>query len=453
MAGDGTERVGDPSDAGSRERPISEGEFAKVLRSAAPQANFFALLAGLPGHAEGVSRKHFWAIQESAHQLETFLDNFHARNNRTYVLFAELVASIRNLAVTGHTLGHVLVRFAKYGVEMPGNWDDGQSLLVAFPSQLLVTTRFLSRSIAALIAAMHAEAQRIGVVPESRPTQALGDSEIRDFRQHLPHDLVEERHDDVNGAVTVLLHQFQAVIERARRIREQMPRRGDDLRAFMSEHLGESEARVYKAAVHNLQSDYDTFVKPTHAHQRSELQRVRGHVSLAYHMLEVVNELVHFYERHEGRDNRGATQREIARLVPPEQLLEHAVHFALRYAVEATLSAEPLVRELLPQFLQHDVVELALPEGVHLHARPLNLIVRVVRKHEKPVEIAVGTESASANSLMGLILFVGRHPQRRTYTFRGDRAPLAHLRLLFESGLGERGLDRLPFELSYLRDS
>lgn len=445
--------MGDPSDAGARERPISESEFAKVLRDASPQASFFALLAGLPAHSDGVSRKHFWAIQEGAHQLETFLDNFHARNNRTYVLFAELVASIRNLAITGHTLGHVLVRFAKYGVEMPGHAEDGTSLLVAFPSQLLAATRFLSQSIAALIAAVHAEAQRVGVVPVTGSAPALGDSEIRDFRQHLPHDLVEERHDDVNGAVTVLLNQFLSVTERARRIRDLMPKRGADLRAFMTEHLGESEARVYKAAVHNLQSDYDTFVKPTQAHQRPELQRLRGHVSLAYHMLEVVNELVHFYERHEGRDNRGATQREIARLVPPEQVLEHAVHFALRYAVEATLAAEPLVRQLLPQFLQHDTLELALPDGVHLHARPLNLIVRIVRKHEKPVEIVVDGESASANSLMGLILFVGRHPQRRKYTFRGDRGPLAHLRLLFESGLGERGLEKLPTDLAYLRES
>ncbi len=445
--------MGDPIDTGSRERLISVDEFKKVLREAAPQATLFSLLAGLPNQPEAVGRKHFWALQEAAHQLETFLDNFHARNNRTYVLFAELVASIRNLAVTGHTLGHVLVRFAKYGVEMPGKYDDGQSLIVAFPSQLLTTMRFLAQSIAALVAALNEEARRLGVMPATRPAVAVGDVEIKDFRQHLPHDLVEERRDDVDGAVAVLLNQFLSVTERARRIGDKMPARGADLRAFMTEHLGESEARVYKAAVHNLQSDYDTFVKPTQAHQRPELQRLRGHVSLAYHMLEVVNDLVHFYERHEGRDNRGSTQLEIARIVPPDQVLERAVHFALRYAVEATLAAEPLVRELLPQFMQHDLLELKLPDGLHLHARPLNLIVRIVRKHEKPVEIVVDGESASANSLMGLILFVGRHPQRRKYTFRGDREPLAHLRLLFESGLGERGLDRLPAELAYLRES
>ena len=168
-------------------------------------------------------------------------------------------------------------------------------------------------------------------------------------------------------------------------------------------------------------------------------------------LLEVVNGLGHFYERHEGEVT--ASKRVIEGIVPPDELLDQMVHFALRWAADAIVTAEPLVRELLPQFTQQRSIELSLPDGIHLHARPLNLIVRVVRKHGKPVELLVGDEAVSANSLMSLILIVGRHPQRRRYTFRGDQAPLDHLQRLFASGLGEWGIDKLPPELAYLRES
>lgn len=444
----------DPTDAGSRERVISVEEFRKLLRESPPNVDLFAELAALPAAPDAFHRKAFWSLQEAAHQLETYLDNFHARNNKAFVLFAELNASIRNLAVAGHTIGHVLVRYAKYGVEMPGQHANGQPLVIAFPSEALATMRSLARWIAALAAALHEEAGRLDVLPPPRPAASGAEAEVKDFRLHLPQDLGQVRSDDVAGVVAVLLNQYLGVAEGARRLRDKLAAVKGDLRAFVAEHLGETEARTYESAVHNLQSDYDTLVKPTQAHQRPELQRLRGHISLSYHLLEVVSNLVHFYERHEGSGKSGVTQEEIARLVPPDEILDRVVHFALRYAIEATLSAVPLVRDLLPQFVQADTLELELPDGMFLHARPLNLIVRIVRKHGKPVEIALDHgESTSASSLMGMILFVGRHPQRRKFTFKGDHAPLEHLRLLFASGLGERGLEALPSELAYLREA
>ena len=48
------------------------------------------------------------------------------------------------------------------------------------------------------------------------------------------------------------------------------------------------------------------------------------------------------------------------------------------------------------------------------------------------------------------MIAVGSHPDSRKYVFRGDENPLRDIRELFESGLGETGLSKLPKTLGYL---
>ena len=52
---------------------------------------------------------------------------------------------------------------------------------------------------------------------------------------------------------------------------------------------------------------------------------------------------------------------------------------------------------------------------------------------------------------MSLLVLVGGQPDAREFQFRGDRAVLDDLEILFEAGLGERGLDELSDRLGYLR--
>ena len=447
----GLKQVGDLGEAGPKDRLISTADFSAKLRSAPTQTALFAVLDGLASKPDEITRKQYWVLQESAHELETFLDQFGARDNKTFVAYAEINASIRNLSSAAHTLGHVMFRFGTYGVCLEGVVESGESFLVAFMNALAECTRYLGRSILALVAGLRAEAERLGATPPRSTGTRSHDAEVREFRLLLPPDLKEERRADGADEIARLLNDYLGIAKEAQRVRDRRPPRGAPLQPFMDESLAEQKARFYKQGVHSLQSRYDTHVKPTQHHERPELKRLRGHISLAYHLLEVVNDLAHFHERHQGV--KALAHQVIARIVPPQELLDQTVHFALRWAADVMLVIEPMVRQLLPQFTRQHSIDVTLPDGVHLHARPLNLIARVVRKHGKPVEIVVGGEATSANSLMGLILFVGRHPQRRTYSFRGDQAPLAHLQMLFSGGLGEFGLDKLAAELQFLRES
>ncbi len=50
-----------------------------------------------------------------------------------------------------------------------------------------------------------------------------------------------------------------------------------------------------------------------------------------------------------------------------------------------------------------------------------------------------------------MMITVGSNTEARRYVFSGDERTLGDIQLLFEAGLGERGLEELPEELGYLR--
>ena len=106
----------------------------------------------------------------------------------------------------------------------------------------------------------------------------------------------------------------------------------------------------------------------------------------------------------------------------------------------------------MPLLVKQQVLELEIPHDGMLHARPLSLIVKIVRRHGTAVEMVIDDDSAVASSIMELILFIGRRPDARKVSFRGDQRPLEDLRILFEAGLGENGLEKLPESLAYLRE-
>ena len=98
-------------------------------------------------------------------------------------------------------------------------------------------------------------------------------------------------------------------------------------------------------------------------------------------------------------------------------------------------------------------LEIGTPESVTLHARPAALIVGIVQRHGEPVEVEVAGRKYDAASILELMLAAGSHASNPTFLFRGPKRVLDHIRLLFESGLGQEGLETLPSELSYLRST
>lgn len=435
-------RAPEPREDGSRDLVITEALFLPVLD--APLRDFCEHVSLRQAEPSRWSKRFCSLLTEKAHELETLLDDHGARNNRRFSFLVELVACIRGFGAMAHTLHHIRIRFPKYQVRF--SVEETES----FQKELGEATAFVAGALRRLLRGLADELDGLGIdlhvrtLPRPVPEEQV--------RQHLPHDVGEEFDSD-EGRVAAILTRYLSVADQAQRVMEVHPK-GDarQLVKFVDQHYDETKARIFEGRVHNLQSAYDTHIKSTTVESENRsLRELRGHISLALHLLEVGTLLVHFFERHEKDIQHRPTSQKISSIVNREKVLRHAVLFCLVRASDLLLRARPVVVEYLPRLLEQSEIELEIPAGGMLHARPLSLIVSIVQHYGTTVEMILDQERAPANSIMGLIMAAGRHPDVRVVRFAGDRRPLEDLRRLFEAGLGEKGMDSLPDELDYLR--
>jgi phosphotransferase system HPr (HPr) family protein len=428
----------------SLEEVIGEERFGPLLGEKAK--TFFRLANYLRHVANGSwSKKVYGQISTDADDLESFLDDFGARNNRAYSTFAELIASVRNFGRVGHGLSHVLSRIPLYALSP----ENAESLSV----QCRATLAFCDQAIRRLLDELCAEAARLGI---SIPSDRVQEENLRDrqLRRLLPHNADEADVQEEERRVAEVTSRVIEAVEVFERVGIRRIDDFDGLRRFVEAQCDEEKARKYESIVHSLQSKYDTFVKNTGTEARfPALPSLRGEISVALHLLEIVTDLVHFYERHENDIRNDLTRDLIARIVDKRRVLDCAVNFGLNTAAGFLLRARDRARELLPHFLRIREVRLCLPEGVRLHARPAALIVAVVNHYGTPVTMEIAGRTANARSIMQVMMLAGSAAGTETISFRGDERPLEDLKLLFDHRLGESGRHTLPAELGYLQEA
>ena len=122
----------------SLEKLVQERQFAGILQTHA--AVFFRISNTLLAHGrETWNKKHYFQLINEADALESFLDDYGARYNRTYGFLTELVASLRWFAHSGYSVSHFLGRLDSYGPELWGDAEAGIDDLMdasgAIPSQ------------------------------------------------------------------------------------------------------------------------------------------------------------------------------------------------------------------------------------------------------------------------------------------------------------------------------
>lgn len=435
-----------PTSARSLEALIGEAAFLPLLSE---RAKSFYLLANFVREAlNGERSKNVYGhLMLEANALESFLDDYGARNNRTYGAYSELVASIRNFARVGHSLSHLLIRLPRYELERSPSGERG------FVRRCRETLGFCNEAIRRLLEQLYQESRSLGLVI---PQEMVPQDGLREPRRrlHLPNDADEGDVQDEERRAAEFIARVVHQVELLERIGIRRIRDYEGLRRFVEAQCDEEKARKYESIVHSLQSKYDTFLKgaPTEA-RHPELKSLRGQISVALHLLESVTDLVHFYERHENEVRSGEARMLVAGLIDKKKILDRLVNFGLVEALQFLLRAKSLAQTLLPTFLRITHIEVQLPAGVRLHARPASLIVAIVGRYGTPVTMRIGDQEANARSIMQVMMLAGSTRGAEKIEFRGDGRPLKDLDLLFRSGLGEKGLATLPPELHYLQES
>jgi phosphotransferase system HPr (HPr) family protein len=395
------------------------------------------------------NKKLLWKIREETHSLETFLDDFGARNNRSFSYFSEVVASVRSFAHALFELQHIQRRYARYAL-----LDSEEQR-----NDFLWKTREAVRTLRSLMLALLMDGARHARedLRLELPTDALDERLFSDPvpTMLLPHNVDEGEILDESSKVGEIATKYLRAIEnwRSSRFRPLPTGSEADLRRFVLTRFDEELARKAEGVIHNLQAKYDTHIKGTALEARSAgLPCLRGHISMALHLFGVARHLVHFYERHENDIRFETTKETVTEVVSKHQVLDCIVNYAVLYGGRYLERAEPTARELVREFVRECEKTFALRNGMDLHARPATLIVRVVNHHGTPVQMIMEGKSCDARSITSILLLSGTHIDTREVTFRGDEKPLQDLETLFSCDLGGDDLSDLPEELSYLRD-
>jgi hypothetical protein len=430
----------------SLEEVIPERAFIGLVQT---QAQSFFRLANtlLAREAASWGKRHFNQLVIESEALESFLDDYGARYNRTWCLMRELAASLRWFSLAAFSLAHLSGRLESYGLVASLSSTDLDDAL----RSLERTRLFLSESTRKLLDRFCGEADVLGLerTPETYPDDSLLGVAPR---QRLPRNVGQEDLVDENQKIAEVASKFLASCDLLEDLAIRRIGDAERRRELLDRVCSEAQARVYEATVHNLQSSYDTYIKNTVVEGRDErLPRLRGHLSTALHLLEAVTFLTHFVERHEGGIRSEAAEQVVAQVVDRRGVQEVILNDLLLLADRFMQRGRIVAEELLHAYTNLQELEVELPDDLKLHARPAALIVGIVGHYGTPVELEVAGHKCNAGSILEMLVTVGSNPEARHFVFRGDENPLRDIGVLFSNGLGEKGLGSLPERLGYLR--
>lgn len=427
---------------------ISEEEFVPRANDAA--RSLLAFGAYLVQHKNiTISKRLYVACVKEATELEDFLDDHGARNNKQWLFFGELIASIRNIASTAYLITHILSRIKFYHLD--------PKRTVAFSRDANNILNFLHTSLHALFTQVMNEAACRGL---TIPTASISEDSFQDaiITHMLPQNIDIEDAADMHESIIRVATEFITVSSSCRSvlIEKKVP-----VSSITSDlvpgTINEETLRNYEAHMHNAQSMYDTYIQKTPIESENELlPRFRGHISITLHLLGIARELSHFFERHELSVRHETSRQKITKIVPKTKVLNGIVNFSLYYFTLFLRDGHVIAEKLLQDFTILETVTVPVPRGLGFHLRPSTLVAKVVNHYGSKVSMLVNDKEFDAGSVID-IMWAGGMIKKEGITeviFRGDKNAVRDLKILAEANYGEDTMGTatpLPPELSYLR--
>lgn len=426
---------------------ISEDEFLTLVEE--PSAFFFKIYNSFGSRmdsGEAISRKFYSNLIQEAEFLESFLDEFGARENKKWFFFTEYVACIRNLGISAFFIKHLLDRYPYYNLSKTN--DDSDQFQIHAQGALT----FLNQSILNIYREIIHSADENGL---AFPTESVSPHEFSDIEsnQRLPRNIAEDEVKNEDERIVELCDNIQEVAGKMQKIKISFSRDVVTLRKMVPYKINETKARNLKELVHSVQSDYDTYIKNTKLEQENlMIKNLRGHISMTLHLLEVVLWLCHFYERHEDEIRAGECKRKITEMVDKGELLSQIINFAFYYSHSFMTSGSDLAEEVMKDFIKMGKVEVPIPHPLGFHARPSTYISLIARQYDEDLFLIVDDEKYSSKSVMSLLQAGGAVADKgyQTVVFEGSKRVLDDIKVLAKHNYCEE--QDIPKKLSYLRE-
>ena len=424
---------------------IKEEEFLEIARKAS--RNMIMLSTCLLENTNKLSKRMYGVLIKESTDLEDFLDDHGARNNKTWVFFGELVASIRNFSNVAYIISHVFRRFTLYRLNNQHEQE--------FVHDAGVVMQFLNESIISLFSHLKTEAEMIGL---EIPPCTLNESELEDLVvKVLPHTIDEETVGEINANVTHVAAEFLAIVKSSTPVMFEKKVSEKQIEKLIPAKINEDVLRNAESKIHSLQSMYDTYIHKTPVESKDEsLKSLRGYISIILHLIETAQRLCHFVERHETKVRVETTTKRIEKIVSRKAVLDTVINFALYYYTLFLTGGSSLAESIVQNYTVVDAIVLKVPEGLGFHLRPSTLVAKVVNNYGTKTTMVINSKEFDAGSVIDLMWAAGviKKEGLSQVEFRGDKKTLHDLKILADVNYGEDTMGKsvpLPEEISYLR--
>ncbi len=376
---------------------VDDAEFTRMVSSragpllgigarlvAADRADVDAILALL-------SRPLLAMLQSQATQLEELLDAYGALRNERWRPFRSAVAAAKLFAGVHYSLLHLIHAVPRYRLLC----EEGD-----LRAGLLQVRRFSAGVLYAVSRRLIETAPSLGLAP--RASDAF--EEILPIGRLAPDSPL--RHvGDVAQTVTRLATAFLNLAAGSGPLPPATWAPDPDRKP--AELPAENELRVLAEDFHNLQALYDTHVAHTDVERDDpDLLSLRGHASVAYHLLGVATELVHYRERHvASATSAGAPIQPLTHRpdwIEPEQLDAALRDCVLASAARYVEVGRTLAQQLLRRYAERGEITVPVPRYRGFHVRPSTLVARVAYHYGSALSMTIEGESYDAVSPLEL---------------------------------------------------
>lgn len=421
---------------------ITEKEFLPLVHQAS--VNLFKALNYLKKDSSEITKTYYAALNKETDLFEDFLDNHGARENRTWVVFSESVASIRNFAIAGFQLKHVLDRYETYAL------GDSKRGAAHFQKKADDALNYINNSILAFYAIIKKEGRKNGLAVTRSCCKEEDFSEIH-VSKRLPKNLYAKDIGD-EERIIALARRFRNVVKH---IKEINIGRFYDKKIdvpVIPRIIDETKIHIWKNKLHDIQSDYDTHVKHTSLEKGDRnLRKLRSFASLVLHLLEMVRWLSHFFERHGDEVRHGEIKEEITKTVDREKGLDVIINFAIFFSEDYLEKGKLIAERILSQYTIKTQYTLPIPKPLGFHARPAGYVSLIVNEHGTDVHLLVDGKKFNAKSVLSLMEAGGIIADKgyKEAVFEGDKGVLDDIKILAENNYCEDC--EIPRELNYVR--
>jgi phosphotransferase system HPr-like phosphotransfer protein len=425
---------------------ITEDEFRKLAQE--HSRDFLKIYTYLHRQTTPLPRRFYAHLIEESEELESFLDDHRARDNKTWHFFGELVACIRNLSNVAFILKHLLFRYPAYELYE----DEAEDFL----QKTNKASTFSDKTILSLYQEIRRESKRLGM---AMPEETLKEDFFREIypQKCLPYTIDEEESFGAQKMAARIATQYLRVIEKWEYFKWNFGKvKTSALKDVLPDVVNEERSREVITLIHNLQSTYDHYIKHTPLESQDEgLKRFRGYISLPLHLLNVINWLSHLYQRHIHTAIQRGERHGIPHIINGTRLLDIMVNFALFYTNRYLQKGKGLADDILGRYITIGTCELRVPQNLGFHLRPANLVARIAAYYGTRLCLVVDGQEYDASSILSITMAGGLIARKghKTVVFMGDERALRDLKRLAEFNYGEdeRGnRTALPPDLSHL---